>query len=198
VFFENIAHLILFVEEFIFVHPKHEAIKLDDPKDRNKLDLNRHHLHIHMHRSKKHRGVLELSTESNTNDSEQSSHRSGSAKWKDFQLCKDLIELAELLMKDPYIDWLWTCDTTSYFGSKKHHVFHSILRQSLALLREAENHLDRAKICTKKTDLEQAEMLLLGINSQLIKIEENRSRLLQYITGTLSFSTGNSIVLIVF
>lgn len=188
VFFENIAHLILFVEEFIFVHPKHEAIKLDDAKDRNKLDLNRHHLHIHMHRSKKHRGPLEISTDAQTNTSGPSSHQSGSAKWKDFQLCKDLIELAELLMKDPYIDWLWTCDTASYFGSKKHHVFHSILRQLLALLREAENHLDRAKICTKKTDLEQAEMLLLGINSQLIKIEENRSRLLQYITGMVAYT----------
>ncbi len=187
-FFENIAHLILFVEEFIFVHPKHEAIKLDDPKDRNKLDLNRHHLHIHMHRSKKHRGGLELTSDSLGSESEHSSHRAVSGKWKDFQLCKDLIELAELLMKDPYIDWLWTCDTTSYFGSKKHHVFHSILRQLLALLRESENHLDRAKIRDKQTDLEQAEMLLLGINSQLIKIEENRSRLLQYITGKLEFA----------
>jgi len=202
-FLNNLPYLALFLEEYFFVFPQNDEITLDDSGDTIAFRSNSRQLSKYMHRSKKIKRKIkrhyasdlseDVIGDSKTNNLTPTADASRSASeeepveeiglWKDFELCKCFTEAMEFLMKEPFTDIFWSCDTLSFFGPKSRPIFHTLLRLLLTLLKEGELFYDRDALRTKQKERNEAEMELLGINLPLLKTDQNRSKLLQYIKG---------------
>jgi hypothetical protein len=167
---DNFAHLILFLEEYFFMFPQRDdPITLDDSGDTYAFRKNSRLLLKFLHRSKKNvrklvrnrpsdipynnNGDFESIGGNNISTPSQEMFDSNQDKiieeigvWKDFDLCQHLVETMEPLLKEPFLDVFWSCDTSSFFGPKSGSIFHVLLRMLLVFLGEGEIFYDRASL----------------------------------------------------
>jgi hypothetical protein len=163
--YEATAHLIFFVEEFLFVMPdKASYTQLEVPANPEAaIDAGDAHrlLRGNMHRSKHSSSSSQFST---SPLSEQTNLEEGQRKWKDFNLSSQLLDLFDAFTATS-AEQLVRVDTSAFFNRERSHVLFAVLRILISLLLEAPIVNDVKAIRDKLAALRTAQSELGGLSS---------------------------------